>query len=528
MKAEPATPATTELDYFRDLASRGMLLSHWARVQGERPAIQSRRGTRTFAELNGAANRLLAHWRRAGVRTGGGVALLCGNTPEFIETLSACQRGGMRFTPINWHLSPAEIAYILADCEAEAWVVHGDLVDKIPAIPLAGVKSRLTIGRPARGYDDYAEAIALESAADTDDPVLGRTMLYTSGTTGKPKGVVKGSAFVLVPQREGTNSRYRDGDAALLSGPAYHGGPLTFDIAFPLASGATIVMMEKFNPLEMLALIERHRITHAHLVSTMFQRLLALPEEQRRQYDLSSLRMIVHGAAPTPPEVKRSMIDWLGPVLFEYYAATEASANIHITSEEWLRKPGSVGRILPESGACVLDDDGKPCSPGVAGRVSFRNDPAAPTRYFKAEDKNREVFGASHFTVGDIGYVDDEGYLFLTGRSAETIISGGVNIYPQEIDNALLRHSAVRQSCTVGVPNREWGEEVRGVIALNDGFTPSPALAEAILDFARGELARYKLPRAIDFVEEVPQSEAGKTLRTKVRAPYWAGHDRQI
>jgi long-chain acyl-CoA synthetase len=527
----PATTPTTDpatLQTWLKLAGRGMLFSYWAHAFGDRPAIHSPRGGRSFAELNANANRLLAALRAAGLGNGSPVAALCGNIPQFVEVMLACQRGGLRLTPINWHLAADEIAYILDDCGAQAWIVQADLADKVATADPRQTSCRLAVDGPIAGFADYAAALAGHPGTDPDDAVLGRTMLYTSGTTGRPKGVVKGSAVALMPMRAGTPFDYRDGDVNLLCGPGYHGGPMAFDLLFPLSSGAAIVMMEKFDARETLALIERYRVTHTHMVATMFQRLLALPEAERVAHDLSSLRMVVHGAAPTAPDVKRQMIDWFGPVLWEYYSATEVATKINITSEEWLRKPGSVGCIPPESGICILDDDDRPCPTGVSGRICFPNPATGETRYHNAPDKNRDVFGGAHFTVGDIGYVDADGYLFLTGRSAETIISGGVNIYPQEIDNALLRHPAVAQSCTVGVPNREWGEEVRGVVLLAPGYVGTPELVAELLASLRGQLADYKIPRSIDLVAAIPQSEAGKVLRTQVRQSYWAEHDRSI
>ncbi|MGF7151394.1 long-chain acyl-CoA synthetase [Sphingomonas zeicaulis] len=523
----PADPAGA-LPLWTALAARGQLFSHWAERFGDAPALHSARGDRSFADLDRRANRLVRCLRAAGLSTGSPVAALCGNIPAFVEILLACQRGGYRFTPVNWHLSAEEVAYIVEDCGARALIVQADFADRVPASAADGLLFALAVEGTAPGFVDYEVAIAAFSGDALDDPVLGRTMLYTSGTTGRPKGVVKPGAATVLPMREGSSFGYRDGDVNLLCGPAYHGGPLAFDLLFPLASGAAIVMMERFDPAEALALIARHRVTHTHMVATMFQRLLALPDAMRSADDLSSLRMVVHGAAPTPPEVKRAMIDWLGPVLWEYYAATEVATRIHITSEEWLRKPGSVGRIPPDSGACVLDETGAPCPPGVTGRVSFPNIAALAPRYHNAPDKNRDTFGGSHFSVGDIGHIDADGYLFLTGRSAETIISGGVNIYPQEIDMVMLDHPAVRQCCTVGTPNPEWGEEVRAVVALAPNWRPSAELAADLIAFAAGRLARYKLPRAVDFVNELPHSPAGKVLRADVRRRYWDSLARHI
>lgn len=524
-EAAPVEPTAEELFV---LAGKGMLFSHWARRNGDRTALLSPRGNRSFAELNGNANRLLAHFRAAGLVPGDGVALLCGNIPQFIETYLACQRGGLRLTPINWHLSPREASYILTDCEAKAWVVQGEFVDLTAPAPTRDVATRLTTGVARAGFDSYARTLDRHDPSDPADAVIGTVMLYTSGTTGQPKGVVRQNPIILMPQRENSLCDYRDGDLNLLCGPAYHGGPLTFDIAFAIASGIPLLMMERFDAAQWLSLVGKYRVTHSHMVSTMFRRLIALPEEVRETADLSSLKRIFHGAAPTSPEVKRAMIDWFGPVLHEYYGATEASPGIGITSEDWLKKPGSVGRIPEGSLTSIRDADGNVCAPGELGFVSFPYNPTTSPSYFRAPEKNAETFGRSHYSVGDLGYVDEDGYLYLTGRSAEVIISGGVNIYPQEVDNALASHPAVREVCTVGVPNEEWGEEVKAVIALADGFAASPELERHLLAYAREHLAAFKRPRSIDFVETIPHSEAGKVLRAEVRRRYWATATRQI
>jgi long-chain acyl-CoA synthetase len=259
----------------------------------------------------------------------------------------------------------------------------------------------------------------------------------------------------------------------------------------------------------------------------MFQRLLALPPDVRGRYDLSSLQRITHGAAPCPPEVKRAMIEWLGPVLREYYAGSEGGAGFHVTSEEWLRKPGTVGKRPSPEAAKILDDAGEECPVGVAGTIYMRVG-GAGFEYFKDATKTAASRIGDYFTLGDIGYLDADDYLFLTGRSAETIIAGGVNIYPQEIDNELIKHPAVEDSCTIGIPHDEYGEEVRAVIQLKAGYAASETLRQEILAHAVANLAKFKIPRGLDFVDELPRSAAGKVLRNRVREPYWAGRTRQI
>lgn len=512
-----------------ELASKGMLYSFWAERFAGRTALLSARGNRSYAELNGNANRLLAHLRAQGLDHGDAVAIICQNIPQFIETYLACQRGGLRLTPINWHLTPAEAGFILEDCDAKAWIVQDELTDRAADADRSGVCTALTTGPAKPGFQSYQRAIEEQDPANPAEPRLGKMMLYTSGTTGKPKGVVRHTPIILGPQREGSLQDYRDDDLNLLCGPAYHAGPLTFDIAFPLASGVPILMMERFDPVHALSLIAKFRVTHTHMVSTMFKRLLALPAAERDQYDVSSLRVVNHGAAPTSIPIKRAMIDWFGDVLYEYYGATEASPGIIISSAEWLEKPGSVGRVPETTPLVILDKGGRICLPNQTGLVAFPRHPGATPSYHKAaSETNDGIFGGKYYTVGDIGHIDEDGYLFLTGRSAETIISGGVNIYPQEVDNALIDHPAIREVCTVGVPDEEWGESVKTLVSLNPGFVAGTELANELMSWARDRIARYKVPRSIDFVEEIPFSEAGKVLRERVRARFWSQDDRTI
>jgi long-chain acyl-CoA synthetase len=289
-----------------------------------------------------------------------------------------------------------------------------------------------------------------------------------------------------------------------------------------------LVFLDKWDSEATLRTIHERKVTHLHLVPIMFQRLLALPPEVKAKYDVSSVKFIVHGAAPCPPEVKHAMIEWFGPVLSEYYAGSEGGAGFMIDSHEWLKKPGSVGKKPELLGSKILDEAGNECPPNVSGTIYHQLPPGGAFQYYKDEKKTQASRVGDYFTMGDMGYFDDDGYLFLTGRSAETIISGGVNIYPQEVDNELIKHDAVADSATVGVPHDEWGEQVKAVILLKPGYEPSSTLADEILSFARDSLPAFKVPRSLDFVTELPRSEAGKIQRNKVRAPYWEGRTRQI
>jgi long-chain acyl-CoA synthetase len=504
----------------------GMQPAVWARLQQDRVAVYDYVGqTRTFGELNANANRLARRLREAGLQPNEGVALACSNRVEFCEALMAALRTGLRLTPVNWHLTAEEIAYIVGDCEAKVLLADVRIAPaaKVAAEACPDATLRLAIGGEIEGFELYEAALAGVDGSDIEDPARGHTMLYTSGTTGRPKGVYKPDLVygAFLPEAD------REGDIYLCTGPAYHAAPLAGNVRTPLMNGLPIVLLDKWDSEGVLRTIQERRITHSHFVPIMFQRLLALPTETRARYDLSSLKRITHGAAPCPPEIKKAMIDWLGPVLFEYYAGSEGGAGFTITSEEWLKRPGAVGRMPDPTAARIVGDDGQDRPRGVAGTIYMRTPPTG-FEYFKDPKKTAASRIGEYFTLGDIGYIDDDGYLFLTGRSAETIIAGGVNIYPQEIDNELIKHPAVEDSCTIGIPHDEWGEEVRAVIQLKPGYEASEALRAEILAFAVERLAKFKIPRGLDFVDELPRSQAGKILRGRVREPYWKGRARQI
>ena len=511
-----------DMDKAIELANNGMISALYAKQKPDAVALYFPGGRRTFAELHERANRLANRFRDAGLQPGDGLAAFCGNGPTFVETYLAAMRIGLRLTPVNSRLMPAEAAYIIADCDARALVIDQDSGGS--GLELKSLRLALCLATNAGGgFDGYEAALAAASPRDPDMPSHGTLMLYTSGTTGRPKGVFSARLDPILPQGPGTYANYDpETDVALCCGPAYHAAPLLMDIRWPLASGVPVVMMDRFDAETALQMISGHRVTHTHMVPTMFQRLLQLTQETRDAYDVSSLKLVVHGAAPCPVETKRRMIDWFGPVLTEYYSATEGGGSVIITSEEWLRKPGSVGRLSPVTpGVRVLDDKGEPCAPGQVGRVYLHADPASRFCYYKDPDKTAALFEEYRFSLGDMGYVDEDSYLFLTGRTAELIISGGVNIYPQEIDNIVGLHPAVADVCTVGAPNPEWGEEVRSVVELKDGFHPSPRLSNEILEFVSVRLSGYKRPRVIDFDPQLPRLASGKIQRGKVRQRYW-------
>ncbi|HEU0043332.1 AMP-binding protein [Sphingomonas sp.] len=506
----------------------GTKLAVWAALRPDGVAVVDPDGTEhSFATVNGNANRLVRRLRAYGLGAGDAVAMICSNRVAFVEVTAACLRGGFRLTPVNWHLTAEEIGYIIADCEAKAVIAEAGRAPVAAAMAQAGeVAVRLSVGGTIDGFEDYAAALADLDAGDLPDPVLGGTMMYTSGTTGRPKGVHRPQP-VPIPQAAYATRGYGPDSVQLCAGPAYHAAPFVFDLTAATSTGAPLVFVDKWDSETVLRLIAGRRVTHLHLVPIMMQRLLALPDAVKARYPVDSVRFLIHGAAPCAPEVKRAMIAWFGPVLTEYYAGSEGGAGFFIDSDEWLRKPGSVGKRPLLMQVRILDDEGRELPNGQEGGIYHQLPPGGFT-YYKDNGKTAATRVDGFFTMGDVGYFDADDYLFLTGRSAETIISGGVNIYPQEVDNQLIKHDAVADSATVGIPHPEWGEEVRAVVALKPGFEPSDVLAQEILAHARAALPSFKVPRSLDFATELPRSEAGKIQRGKVRAPYWAGRERQI
>ena len=515
-------------------AAQGMEIAAVAAAQPERAALWSSAGTMTFAELNRQANQLVRRLREAGLKSGDAVALACSNRAEFVVARFAAHRGGFRLTPINWHLAADDICYIVDNCEAKALFLDAR-IEGVAATctALPALRLKVAIGGALPGYTRWEDLFASVDGSDLDDPELGGVMLYTSGTTGRPKGVFR-------PQPDPQIAAYmqkvltqvfqfdpdRGNDRALATGPLYHAGPFSLCMTTPLSAGIGTVIMEKWEPEAMLQLVEEHRITHTFCVPTMFSRLLRLPEAVRQRHDLSSLRFIIHGAAPISVETKKAMLDWLGPILWEMFAGTEGPGTI-VSPQEWLAKPGTVGKPAPGQ-VRILDEAGNPMPPGQPGQIYMINPPGSTFEYFKDPDKTQASLRNGYFTAGDIGYLDVDGYLFPTGRSAEVIISGGVNLYPQEIDDVLAQHPAVADVACVGVPNADMGEEVKAIIVLNPGHDADGGQRRSLMAFCAGRLSKQKWPRSIDFVDSLPRSEAGKVLRGKLRAEFWKGRNRQI
>jgi long-chain acyl-CoA synthetase len=508
-------------DRYDAAAQQGMVHAHWAHEQPGALAIASADGDRTFAELNANANRLARAWRDRGIAAGDAVALMVSNRPEFAEVVAAVQRSGLRLTPVNWHLTADEAAYIVGDCQAKVFVADARFADVASAAaersPEATV--RLAVGGDIPGFASYDDAIAGQDGADIADPVLGSSMLYTSGTTGRPKGVHRGET----PPTSGIGRLfgYAPGETLhLCTGPLYHAAPLAFSLAQPLLAGVGVVLMDRWSPEETLRLVAERRITHSHMVPTMFHRLLALPDDVRAAADVSSLRMVLHGAAPCPVSVKKAIIDWWGPVLLEYYAATEGTGTF-VTSADWLQRPGTVGKPATPEHVRILDPvSGEPMPAGEVGTVYLRAPQVGRFDYFGDPDKTASSYRGDYFTMGDVGYLDDDGYLFLTDRSADLIISGGVNVYPAEVEAELLGHPAVGDAAVIGVPDPDWGELVVAVVEVRDGVAATDELASELIEHCRGRLAHFKCPRRVDFTDALPRTDTGKLYKQELVAKY--------
>ncbi|MEV4224464.1 acyl-CoA synthetase [Nonomuraea sp. NPDC049725] len=484
-------------------------------------------------DLLARANRLVHGLRELGLRPGDGFCGLVPNGADGLVLYLAALQAGWYYTPINWHLTGPEIAYILADSEARAFFAHpryaaeavraAEAVDPgrrfgVPELPGFRSLSDLTDGRP-----DTLPA----------DRTAGATMHYTSGTTGRPKGVRRPLSG-LDPDDAAELMTFLPGlfgitpgrpNAHLVTSPGYHTAVTQFG-GTALHMGHTLVHMDRWDAEEMLRLCERHRVTNSHMVPTHFKRLLSLPAETRDRYDLSSLKWMIHAAAPCPVPVKRAMLDWWGDCVYEYYAATEGGGTL-ATPADWKAHPGTVGRAWPISELLVVDDAGDPVPTGAPGTIymkmmgasfEYKGDPAK-TEANRLKD---------YFTVGDIGYLDEDGFLFLCDRKADMIISGGTNIYPAEIENEIVVHPKVADVAVFGIPDEEWGEQIKAVVEPAPGAEPGPELAREILASLEGRLSRMKWPRTVDFIAEMPREPNGKLLKRKLRAPYWEGHERAI
>ena len=483
----------------------------------------------TYRQLEERANQGAQLFRSLGLQTGDHIGMMMENTPGFLCIAWAAQRAGLIFTPVSTHLKRDETSYILENCRAKLFI-GSHALSEVAAQVLSdakGVENFLMVGGIIDGYDSFEEALDTQPTTPIDDEANGVPMLYSSGTTGKPKGVlvppVSDDPADPQPMALGLGIAFGFGEETvyLSTAPLYHAAPLHYNM-MNLYQGGTSVIMERFDPERALALIEEHRVTHSQWVPIMFVRMLKLPEEVRSRYDVSSMQFAIHAAAPCPIEVKEKMIDWWGPVIVEYYAASEGAGATVIDSDAWLSHKGSVGPAL--SGALhILDDDGNELPPGEIGTIYFSGE-QANFEYHGEEEKTAGAYNEKGWaTTGDIGYLDEEGFLYLTDRKNFMIISGGVNIYPQEIENLLINHDKVADVAVFGVPCDEFGEKVQAVIEPMNWADATDETAIEIMEWLRERISHIKLPKALDFHKKLPRTDTGKLYKRHLMDEYKGG-----
>jgi long-chain acyl-CoA synthetase len=490
----------------------------------------------TYGELDVRSNRLAHLFRSRGLLRLDHYAIFMENNARYIECCAAGTRSGLYYTCINSFLTPDELSYIVNNCEARILITSEAkrnvviaALQNCPRIELCLIADGKGDGERVKNLD---EATAVFPPTPITDESLGIAMLYSSGTTGRPKGILRPLPLQPPSQHLPLYAfldklwRYRDGMIYLSPAPLYHSAPQAA-VGLTIDKGGTVIVMEGFDAERYLQLVEKYKVTHSQLVPTMFSRMLKLPEAMRKRYDLSSLETAVHAAAPCPTPVKEEMIGWWGPIILEYYGATEGLGFSACDSVEWLAHRGTVGRVLLGQ-LHVLDEEMKPCPTGTPGTLWFKT--ATPFEYFNDPAKTAEVRSSdgTMSTVGDVGYVDDDGYLYLTDRATFMIISGGVNIYPQECENLLITHPKVADAAVFGVPNDDLGEEVKAAVQLMPGIAPGPGIAEELKAFCAEHLARQKCPRSIDFETELPRLPTGKLYKRLLRDRYWQGHKTRI
>lgn len=487
------------------------------------------------AELLSRCNSIANGLQALGLKKGDSVALMLPNCVEFLAIYLATSQIGIYLVPINWHLAGAEVSYIVKDCEAKVFIAHSDTIE---AATEALQESSLP-GSHAFAVGDVPGFRNLSELMDDNKKApekryAGSVMNYTSGTTGKPKGVRRPlmdldpdtAAELFTFSLQMFDIRPYDHNVHITGSPLYHTAVLVWASA-SFHMGHTVVLMKQWEAENMLQMIDRYRVTHSHMVPTQFRRLLLLSKDVRDQYNINSLRYMIHAAAPCPPEIKRRMLAWWGNVIYEYYAATEGGGTL-VTPQEWLRYPGTVGKAWPGADIKILDDDGKPVPVGKQGTIYMLTNQAMRFEYKGDRKKTESSFVSDYFTVGDIGYLNKEGFLFLCDRKIDMIISGGANIYPAEIENVLIEHDKVSDVAVFGIPNEDWGEEIKAVVELTPDAIMGDALTKELLAFCTKKLAKMKCPRSIDYTTDMPRDPNGKLYKRRLRDPYWEGKQRQV
>jgi long-chain acyl-CoA synthetase len=490
----------------------------------------------SYAELEARSNRLAHLFRSRGLKRLDHYAIYMENNSRYLEACGAGERAGLYYTCVNSYLTGSELAYIVANSESRILITSAAKLEVVRETLRQCPRVELCI--VVDGASESERIVGLREATSglpgtpIEDECIGTAMLYSSGTTGRPKGILR-----PLPAQPPTQQlpifdflqklwQYREGMIYLSPAPLYHSAPQAA-VNLAIRIGGTVIIMESFDPERYLELVEKWGVTHSQLVPTMFSRMLKLPEAARARYDLSSLEIAIHAAAPCPAAVKDDMIKWWGPIIHEYYGATEGLGFTACSSAEWLAHRGTVGRVLLGE-LHILDEDMKPCPVGTSGTVWFRT--ATPFEYFNDPNKTRDARSpdGSMSTVGDIGFVDSDGFLHLTDRATFCIISGGVNIYPQECENLLITHPKIADAAVFGVPNADLGEEVKAVVQPMPGILPGPDLAEELLYFCSQSLSRQKVPRSIDFEDELPRLPTGKLYKRLLRDRYWGNKTSRI
>lgn len=510
-----------------------MNIADHARSAAQSPALIVADGDAiSYAQLHARSRRVAALLHDAGLRRGDGIALVLPNRAEFLEIAWGAQLSGLYYTPVNTHFIPDEVAYVIDDSDAKAVFVDASMPELAAHLRSANAApiTHIAVGGSMAGWQSYEDALA--SAGEAPPVSDGSEMLYSSGTTGRPKAVRRplpedgnGSWAQAVLELALIHKYGMSPSSVYLSpAPLYHAAGVNYTMAANRV-GAASILLRRFDAETVLRLIEEHRVTQAQFVPTMFVRMLKLPAKVRDRYDVSSLRCVIHAAAPCPVEVKRRMMEWFGPIIHEYYGGTEGFAGTTIGPREWLAHPGSVG--IPMAPVHVLDEDGRELAVGESGELYFEGGP--DFEYFKDPAKTASVCNDRGWrSLGDMGYVDRDGYLYLTDRSTYMIVSGGVNIYPQEAENLLVMHPKLVDAAVFGVPNEEFGEEVKAVVQPADGVVAGPELEAELIDYCRARLAGYKCPRSVEFDAELPRDPNGKLYKRRIRERYWQGRVSRI
>ena len=498
---------------------------------GKPAAINAVTGeTVTYGELNERSNRLAQLLGARGLRRGDHIAVFMENNLRFFEVVWAAFRSGLYLTTVNRYLTAEEAGYIVDNCEAQALITSHHLAGVAAEVPRYAPRchSWLMTDGVVEGYENYEAEIAQFPATNLADEPAGTFMLYSSGTTGRPKGIVRPLSDHKIHEDSGALVTvqkalwgFDEATVYLSPAPLYHSAPISFCTAVQTLGG-TVVVMPRFDAVGALKAIEEHRATHSQWVPTMFSRMLKLPAEDRLGFDLSSHQVAIHAAAPCPEAVKRQMLDWWGPILYEYYAGTEFNGITHATPEDWLAHPGTVGKPLVGI-IHICDEAGTELPVGEAGLVYFEM-PQTPFEYYKDSAQTRSAQHPEHpnwTALGDVGYVDEDGFLYLTDRATFMIISGGVNIYPQEIEDAMIMHDKVLDVAVIGVPDQEMGEAVKAVVQLADGVPANDAVSAELIAYTREHIAHYKCPKSIDFIDELPRLPTGKLYKRLIKDRYW-------